>query len=163
MRVQLDDDLALDEAQRVASGAVHLRHAPERQRILEEASRSGLPERAPVEQRVEPRERLAEAVRAPRDRDLGMQRADVAAERLEVERSRRVDPAHEPARVVDRERSLSGRIRVADQERQSPRLLRAPSSPSTPWARSAFCARSAWPTVPSELTRGRSLSFNART
>ena len=116
VRVQLDDDLALDEPQRVASRAVHLRHAPERQRILEEASCSGLPERAPVEQRVEPRERLAEAVRAPRDRDLGMQRADVAAERLEVERSRRVDPAHERARVGDRERGLSRRERVPVEE-----------------------------------------------
>ena len=45
-----------------------------------------------------------------------MQRADVAAECLEVERSCRVDPAHERARVGDRERGVSRRERVPVEE-----------------------------------------------
>ena len=139
--------------QRVAGGAVHLRHAAERQRILEEARGARLPERAAVEQRVRAASSVSRDARVrPRDRDLGVERADVGAERLEVERGGDVEPVEERARVGDRERGLR-RSRTRCSTRSA---IASPASssrsPSAPCARSAFCARSACPTVPSERT-----------
>ena len=95
VRVQLDRELLLDEAERIACGSVHLRHAAEGERVLEEARGAGFPKRAAVEQIVHPRERLADPRVRAGGRDLEVQRADVRAERLEVECRGEVDPVEQ--------------------------------------------------------------------
>ena len=106
----------LDEPQRVARGAVQLRDAAERQRVLQVAGGLGLPERAPAKQRVHALDGLRDAGIRPRGGDLGVQRSRVRTEGLEVERRRDVDPIEERAGVGDRECGLAGRVRVAGEE-----------------------------------------------
>ncbi len=116
VRVQLDLELLLDEPQRVARSAVQLREAAKRQRVLQIAGGTRLPEGASAEQRVHALDRLADAWVGPRGGDLRVQRSGVRAEGLEVERGRGVDPFEECACVCDRKRRLPGRVRVAREE-----------------------------------------------
>ena len=116
MRVQLDLELLLDEPQRVARGAVQLGEAAERQRVLQVAGGTRLPERASAEQQVHALDRLADAGIGPRGGDCGVQRSGVCPEGFVVERGRGVDPFDERARVCDRKRCLPGRVRVAREE-----------------------------------------------
>ncbi len=117
VRVELDGELTLDEMESVARRAVELRHAPERERVLEEARLVGFPQRALREERSHARDRLRDPGVGACDRDLGVQRPDVRTKCLEVERGGDVDPVEQSACVGDCERRLRGRERVVGEER----------------------------------------------
>ena len=67
---------------------------------------------------MEPRQRLADARRAASGCDGRVESSHIAAERLEVERGRCVEPLDRRAEVVDGERGVPGRERVPVQQRE---------------------------------------------
>ena len=115
--VELDRELPIDELEGVARSAVDLRHAPERQRVLEEARSIGLPQRALREQRMHALDASRRFPAYGRATATSLCSAPtLARKRLEVERRSEIAPVEERARVGDRERRLTGRERVADEE-----------------------------------------------
>ena len=103
--VELDLQLSLRELERVARGAVDLRQAAERERVLEVSRGALLPEVAPFEEAAQSLEREAEPGIRPHVGDGGMEHRQIRGERLEVECARDVERVHEPLGVGDGERA----------------------------------------------------------
>ncbi len=125
-RVQLDRELALGIAERLAGGGVYLRKAAEAQWILEVAGSAVAPERAAVEEVAEARDRRLEArirTLAPHGR---VDDAQIGGEGLQIERAGGVERIEQPSVVVDRERRDGRREGVVVDERDG--LLRQPAS-----------------------------------
>ena len=93
------------EAERLARGAVHLGDTAETERVLEAARRSFAPEVAACEKLAEARRRL--------------QGAEIARERLEIERCGDVERVEEPRRVRERKSRECCREGVVAEEREA--------------------------------------------
>ncbi len=163
VRIELDCDLLLDEAQRVPRAAVQLWHASEREWVLQEASCTGLPELASVEKaaharRASRRSRRTASLPLPR---RAARRHFRGRPRSRVPPRRRASRAR-PERRRPQARPARSRTRCSPGA-QEPRPPPARALPEGRWRASAFWARSACPTVPSDLTVGVSLSFSAFT
>ena len=100
-------------------GAVDLREAAERERVLEVSRGALLPEVAPFEEAADALECEAEPRIRPDVADGRMEHRQIGGERLEVHGARDVERAHEPFRVRDGERRQPRRERVRVDERDA--------------------------------------------
>ena len=115
MGVELDGQDAQPVPECVPCRPVHLRQRPEAERILERP-RISVPERAAVEEGVEPGERLEHARVRAHVADRTVEKARVGRVRVEVERAGDVERVEQRCEVGDRERRERRRERVVVQK-----------------------------------------------
>src|SRR5690349_21821708 len=96
-----------------------LRQAAKRERILQVARSSDVPEVAAFEKAGQTLDRHAEPVVRACLVDGRMEHREVCGERLEVEGARDLDRIEQPREICDRERGVGGRERVVVDERES--------------------------------------------
>ena len=153
-----------------------LRHAADRQRVLEVARRAGTPQRAVLEQVAQPRHRGRLPAVGPHPRGRRMDHRQVGRERLEAQRGRDLHALDQVGGVDEHERAAAHRHAVgADQPQrllgpERDRLEPGAASASSPGAvspsysaqprpistlpMSAISDRSPWPTEPTIRTIG---------